>query len=325
MPVTSDGAVDGAGDLRHHGAMGTGNGYEIRRAGEADSLGNMVMETATGRLLGGVGHNDLRAWCYPLNTPRGLGVAQEYPFDHAFHNGVFVAQAQVVRGGVLSNYWVVHPDWRSPDSHVYTHLGQLRYHERARIAPLARGFRFTYHTTWNGSDGRPVLDEVRHFDLHAAPDATICDVISRKTAAYGELRFAANKHGSLGVRIQPQLLPPFGGEIVAGSGEQMFRGLADEVAFGKQREFVAYEAQPAGLDRFGVCVLILSNSASDCRTGPWFIRDYGLALFNPTMVDEVVVAEGDTWEAAVRVVAYDGAVSAARARAWEAAGCAAPE
>ena len=88
---------------------------------------------------------------------------------------------------------------------------------------------------------------------------------------------------------------------------------------------MAYEAQPAGLGRFGVCVQILSNSASDCRTGPWFIRDYGLAMFNATQADEVVVAEGETWEAALRVVAYDGAVSVARARAWEAAQCGARE
>ena len=301
--------------------MGTDNAFEIRRAGDNDALGNMVMEKVTGRLLGGVGHNDLRAWCYPLNTPRGLGVTQEYAFDHQFHNGVFVAQARVVRGGVLSNFWVVHPDWRSPDSHVYNHLGQIRYRERADITPLETGYRFTYRSTWNGCDGAPVLDEVRHFDLYATDDATVCDVTSRKTAAYGELRFEANKHGSIGVRVQPQLLPPFGGEMVAGTGTELQRGLADEVAFGKERDFVAYEAQVAGLGRFGVCLQVLSNSAGDCHTGPWFIRDYGMAMFNATMNDEVVVAEGETWEAALRVVAYDGAVSAARARAWEAAQC----
>ena len=163
--------VDSADALRHRVAMSADNGFEIRRAGDNDALGNMVMETASGRLLGGVGHNDLRSWCYPLNTPRGLGVTQEYAFDHAFHNGVFVAQARVVCGGVLSNFWVVHPDWRSPDSHVYNHLGQIRYRERADITPLASGFRFSYHSTWNGCDGAPVLDEVRHFDLYAAADA----------------------------------------------------------------------------------------------------------------------------------------------------------
>ena len=222
----------------------------------------------------------------------------------------------MVRGGVLSNFWVVHPDWRSPDSHVYNHLGRIRHRERAGIMPLETGFRFTYRSTWEGCDGAPVLDEVRHFDLYAAADATICDVISRKTAAYGELCFEANKHGSIGVRVQPQLLPPFGGGMVAGAGAELHRGLADEVAFGKEREFVAYEAEPPGLGRFGVCLLVLSNTASDRRTGPWFVRDYGMAMFNATMDDDVTVAEGETWETALRVAAYDGAVSAERVRSW---------
>ena len=108
-------------------------------------------------------------------------MTQEYAFDHSFHNGVFVAQARVVRGGVLSNFWVVHPDWRSPDSHVYNHLGRSAIATPPTSTPLATGYRFTYRSTWNGSDGAPVLDEVRHFDLYAAADATICDVTSRKT------------------------------------------------------------------------------------------------------------------------------------------------
>ena len=195
-------------------------------------------------------------------------------------------------------------------------LGQLRYRARAASGPLPHGYRFTYRTTWNGADGRPVLDEERHFDLYAAPDATICDVISRKTAAYGALRFEASKHGSLGVRVQPQLLPPFGGEIVAGLGAEHYRGSADEVAFGKERDFVAYEAEAAGLGRFGVCLVVLNNTASDRRTGPWFVRDYGMAMFNATMDDEVAVAEGEIWETTLRVAAYDGPVSFERARSW---------
>ena len=245
-------------------------------------------------------------------------MAQEYPFDHAFHNGVFVAQARVVRGGVLSNFWVVHPDWRSPDSHVYNHLGQIRHRERAEITPLPRGYRFTYRTTWIGADGAPVLDEERRFDLYDAGDATICDLTSRKTAAYGDLVFEANKHGSLGVRVQPQLLPPFGGRMIAGAGRELHRGGA-EVAFGEERDFVAYEAAPLGLHRFGVCLLVLGNSAAGSRTGPWFVRDYGMAMFNATMTDDVAVAAGETWDAALRVAAYDGAISVDRAGAWAAA------
>ena len=62
--------------------------------------------------------------------------------------------------------------------------------------------------------------------------------------------------------------------------------------------------------------MILNNTASDRRTGPWFVRDYGMAMFNATMDDEVAVAEGEIWETALRVAAYDGAVSVERVRSW---------
>ena len=39
-------------------------------------------------------------------------------------------------------------------------------------------------------------------------------------------------------------------------------------------------------------------------------------MFNATMDDDVTVAEGETWETALRVAAYDGAVSAERVRSW---------
>ena len=294
------------------------NGYELRQAMPHDEMGHLVVESSSGRLLAGVGSNDHRAWCYPLNTPRGVGVVQEYAFDHAFHNGVFVGQAQIVLDGVLSNYWVIHPDWRSTDNHVYQDLGELRYQGRPQATALEHGYRFTYRTTWTGKDGRPALDEVRHFDIHAVADATICDLSSAKSAAYGPLTFRANKHGSIGARVQPQLLPALGGEILGIHDGQIERGIADEVANAKACDFVAYEAAPAGLGTFGACLIVLANSASPRRDGPWFIRDYGMAMFNATMEEDLAVAEGDTWSAALRVVAYDGALTVERASAWAA-------
>ena len=75
-------------------------------------------------------------------------------------------------------------------------------------------------------------------------------------------------------------------------------------------------AEP-GLGRCGVCLMILNNTASENLTGPWFIRDYGMAMFNATMNEDVVVTKGDTWEAALRVAAYDGSISVDRVRSWK--------
>jgi hypothetical protein len=192
------------------------NRFELRKVMPNDFAGHLVVERATGRLLAGVGHNPHRAWVFPLNTPRGLPVVQEYPFDHPFHNGVFVGQGKVRFNGRESNFWAPASDWRQPDNPIFQRIGELRYGEPPEVEAHDRGFRFTYTTVWHDEGGRPVLDEVRTIDVYGGGGATICDVRSAKTATYGSLEFAASKHGSIGIRVQPQLLPVMGGEIVAG-------------------------------------------------------------------------------------------------------------
>ena len=60
--------------------------FEIR----LNARTRMVVESSTGRCLGGVGSNAQRSWVFPLYTPGGQTVIQEYAFDHPFHNGFFV-------------------------------------------------------------------------------------------------------------------------------------------------------------------------------------------------------------------------------------------
>ena len=141
---------------------------------------------------------------------------------------------------------------------------------------------------------------------------------SAKTAAYGSLKLLVSKHGSIGARVQPQALPPLGGEIVAGRDGALHRGTAEEVASLKSCDFVAYESEPAGLGRFGVCLIVLDNSAGADRIGPWFIRDYGMAMFNATQFEDIRVADGDSWRCALRVVAYDRPIAPDRAATWRA-------
>jgi hypothetical protein len=69
---------------------------------------------------------------------------------------------------------------------------------------------------------------------------------------------------------------------------------------------------------YGICLMIRDNSASPDRRGPWFIRDYGMAMFNATQNGPIAVPAGGHWTAALRVVAYDGALTAERLAAWQA-------
>ena len=289
--------------------------FDARQGMAHPFWGHLVVERATGRILGGAGRNPHRAWAFPLNTPRGLNVIQEYSFDHPFHNGVFVGQGNVIKGGRTTNFWSPSPDFRQEANAVFHHLGDLRYSDPPRVEPHASGVRFTFETTWRDETGEPVLDEVRTIDIRAAKDATVCDVTSRKAAAHGPLEFGVTKYGTIGARVQPQLLPPFGGQILAGDGGNIRRG-RDDIASTKPCDWVAYESEPPGLWRFGLCLRILDNTASPDRRGPWFIRDYGMAMFNATMKDAIKLEQGQVWTTALRVVAYDGPLTIERAAAW---------
>jgi hypothetical protein len=64
-------------------------------------------------------------------------------------------------------------------------------------------------------------------------------------------------------------------------------------------------------------MMILANSASESRRGPWFIRDYGMAMFNATQNAAIVLPAGGSWTASLRIVAYDGPLAAERIEAWK--------
>ena len=59
----------------------------------------VVVDQETKRCLGGLGSNAWRTFVFPLYTPGGHTVIQEYPFDHPFHNGFFVGQVMKASEG----------------------------------------------------------------------------------------------------------------------------------------------------------------------------------------------------------------------------------
>lgn len=293
--------------------------FELRHGSLSpdDIAGRFVVEKETRRLLAGVGHNAHRSWVFPLNTPRGLNVVQEYPFDHPFHNGVFVGQAKVVVGGREAHFWAPAPDWRSPNNHIYHDIGLLKYDRDtpASVALEQDGACFQYKTQWMDEHSEPMLNEVRTITIRSDEDGTICDVTTAKTATYGDIHYRANKHGTIGARVQPQLLPFLGGCILGGFGNEIRAG--DESTInGTNAGFVAYEADVPGFGPFGICLIVRENSAADHLQGPWFVRNYGMAMFNATMVDEIRTSCGETWTASLRVVAYDGPLTFDRVCKW---------
>lgn len=264
----------------------------------------MAAERGSGRCLGGFGSNFYRPWVFPLYTPAGQTVIQEFAFDHPFHNGVFVGQNPVEHVGGVVNFWAA-PPRRSHDDALFVGVGRMDAPLDPEVELLPDGVRFRLACAWRDEHERPVLAEERAVAFYAVGDATICEMASVKTATSGPLRFPRTKFGSIGIRVEPRLLPPLGGVVVADRGR---RGTA-AVVHEQDAAFVAFER---GDGRFGVLMSLPDGDAA----GPWFVRDYGMALYNPTWARAIDLVEGETWRLALRVVAYDGPVDDARAAAW---------
>jgi len=267
----------------------------------------LVVDGRTGRCLGGVGSNFYRIYVFPLYTPAGLTVIREFPFDHPFHNGLYVGQHPVIVAGRTGNFWAA-PPLRGKDDHLGAHIGRLEVASEPETSPYEEGVRFVFRAVWLDENDRPMLNEVRTVDLRSAEDATICDVASEKAARYGDVEYPQTKFGSIGIRVEPRLLPSAGGVIRADSGRM---GTAETV-HERDSDFVAYENELSGSGRFGVFMTALDPG----RRGPWFIRDYGIALYNPTWRETIRTPQGESWTVALRVVAYDGPLDDERARRW---------
>jgi len=268
---------------------------------------HLVLDELTGRCLGGLAISHFRPMVYPLYTPAGVTVLQESPPDHPFHNGFFVGQSPVISGDRECNFWATPPARMASDP-LQSRVGRMSVESPLSVQERPGGLRMSVRAVWRDENEEPVLDEIRTIDFQVREGATICDMTSNKTAAYGAISFPATKHGSIGVRVEPRLLPDLGAEVI---GDQDRRGRAD-VIHETASAYVAYENELTGHGRFGVLMSPLADSAP----GIWFIRDYGMAMYDATLRDETALGADESWTVGLRVAAYDGPISDQRAQEW---------
>lgn len=268
---------------------------------------HLVVDTDTGRCLGGVGANFYRPFVFPFYTPAGHTVIQEFAFDHPFHNGIFVGQAPVQVGEREAWFWGA-PPRRSFTDRLFENLGRMETEKEIEIAPHADGVQFVQNIIWRDANEEPLIDEIRTVNLYSIGDGTVCEMTSEKIANYGAVEYSETKYGSIGMRVEPRLLPVMGGVVI---GDNNRRGKV-EVIDENTSDFVAYQNQLPGHGYFGVFMTILAEGIR----GPWFIRDYGMALYNPTQTGSVLTPANGTWKISLRFIAYDGELTTARAEKW---------
>lgn len=285
--------------------------YIAKQHLDHDQFGFMVQNEQSGRWLGGFGANYYRSWVYPLLTPKGLTVIQEFPYDHPFHNGLWVAQGPIQfendGGQETVHFWPAPPE-RRPGESLFSHMGRIESLGLPTIETDEYGVRFTLQSCWRNGKGAPVLDEIRTVHLYEGEYATLCDVTTVQQANYGAVHYEASKFGAICIRTDPRLTPVLGATVIADGGR---RGKA-EVALQKANAYVAYESAPSNSSEgFGILL-----SVPGARPAEWFIRDYGLATYNPMFEQPRTVARGDSLTVTLRVVAYDNPLTDARAQRW---------
>lgn len=271
----------------------------------ANKQTHLVVETVSRRVLGGVSIGHYRPWVFPLYTPGGLTVVEEAPADHPFHSGVFVGQHPVRTSRGQANFWGT-PPARMADDHLQRDLGrvvasapQLRdSHSGSLVVRLS--------CTWVDAEEEPVLDEVRTIVWSTGEGATCCDVVSERTASYGDVVLERTKFASVGARVEPRLLPDLGAVVIGDGGR---RGRSD-VVHEQSSDFVAFENDVPG---YGVAGLLLSRPPGSAA-GTWFVRDYGMAVLNASLHADTVLPTGSVDRVALRVTAYDGPLDEGRAR-----------
>ena len=98
-------------------------------------------------------------------------MVENSPFDHPFHNGIFVGQNPVRVGEREGNFWAL-PVKRSHDDHIMKKMGRMDPQGEPAAEVTDAGVRFTLKSIWRDEQEQPLIDEERTVVLRALPDAT---------------------------------------------------------------------------------------------------------------------------------------------------------
>lgn len=254
--------------------------------------GLLAFDEARGLPVAGIGHHFFRPWLFPLYTPGGQQVLQEFAFDHPFHNGCFLGWSPVRINGVDHNFWATPPQRSQPDP-MMERLGRQRLEGEIRTSREGAKLAATMSVSWEAHDGTPLLAEERVFTVYAGPRAHTVHVESTLRPVAGEVQLPVTKFAGLGVRLDPRLTQA-GGAVFSGNAGQGDAGLLH----GLPSSFVGIEACH-GPHRFGL--RIASRQAL-----PWFVRGYGLVLLNPVTDSPRRLQAGEVLAQDITLVAHDG-------------------
>jgi len=193
---------------------------------------------------------------FPVNGPSGAGVTSMRNGRYPHHSSLFFG-CDRVNGG---NYW-------------QQGLERGRIVSQGPEIAESRGRRIviTDRCVWERPEGRPIRDERRIVLRAPSPEVYEID-FSITLEALEDVEILKTNHSLFSVRMDPDLTPVFGGELVNAEGAKGEKG-----TFGKRSPWVACHG-PRGGKNEGLA--LFQHPSNPGYPSPWFTRDYG--FLSPT-------------------------------------------
>ncbi len=215
-----------------------------------------------------------RPFCYPLNSPEGLGMTRNWPakdvpneeHDHPHHHSFWLGHGSV--NG--------HDFWREiKDSGTIVHRGFDEIKSGKDFGVIKA------RHDWVAADGKVICTDEQTLRIFAGKDQQRwLDFEITLHASNGDIKLGSTKEGMMAVRLAETMrLKPNKDNVGKPTGHIVTsEGIRDEATWGKRAAWCDYSGPVDGK--------ILGIAIFDHPQNPryptwWMVRDYGLFAANP--------------------------------------------
>jgi hypothetical protein len=216
---------------------------------------------------------------YPVHGPDQVPMTRNFPLrdgvegeakDHPHHESLWYTHGNV--NG--ENFWLL---GKAKIEALGDPLVVTVTHDKVATATL------NARNRWLAADGKPVLVDHTVITCTQEADGTrTLDYDVTLTAPFGELTFADDKEGVMGIRTHPALqlkadksTPQANGQAINSEGDK------GKDVWGKRAQWVAYWARVPKENGPVYGVAIFDHPSNPRHPTYWHARDYGLIAANP--------------------------------------------
>lgn len=258
------------------------------RTMEAVKIGSRIDVTVGGEFFTSYrfAEDEKYPFFYPVNGPSGAGVTSMRNGRFPHHSSLFFG-CDRVNGG---NYW-----------QEGLERGRIASEGPEIVQAKGEEIVITDRCVWQRPGGRPFRDERRIVLRTPSPQLYEID-FTITMEALEDVEILKTNHSLFSARMDPDLTPAFGGEMVNAEGAKGEKG-----TFGKPSPWLACHGA-RGDTTEGLA--ILQHPSNPGYPSPWFTRDYGFLsptpMFWPENGKSTRLKKGEKLSLRYRVLVFSG-------------------